>query len=134
MYALQLHLFLQLNSRNPPIRTPYIPNCNAKFVYDKEPRHGQRLVMRPIQSSLPCTTVKKPQELGPCWSAGSFYSIYSDKPSYHRGSLVRHPRAAPSRGYRFLRGINNTVFNSVYIDIVSLVSIISPATLLHYGI
>jgi hypothetical protein len=81
--------------------------------------HGRSLVMRLSQSSL---HIYVPWREGvPCiiMTLGSGPLIVPQifiqtGPPYQIGSLVRHPRAVPSRGYRVPRGIENIRSSILY--------------------
>jgi hypothetical protein len=53
-----------------------------------------------------CSLYSNAPGTGPPVVPRVFIQYIQTGPNYQMGSLVRHPRAAPSRGYRFLRGID----------------------------
>jgi hypothetical protein len=58
----------------------------------------------PWREGVPC--ILMPPGTGSPVGPRVFVQHIQTGPPYQMGSLVRHPRVAPSRGYRFLRGIN----------------------------
>jgi hypothetical protein len=107
------------NLAPPRIEHRLCPACSLLLHWLKmlthaiQPWHGERLVMRTGQSSLhiyvlwregaPCILMS--QGTGNPVGPQAFVQHIQICPPYQMGSLMYHPRAGPSRGYRFLQGI-----------------------------